>query len=98
MTAAAYLPAIASGARTVLMPRLSRSERAALEAELRRESARIMRTLPPGASSDELSDHQRALKRMKDGTYGVCAGCSQHIPYERLEVMPATRWCVRCAR
>jgi RNA polymerase-binding transcription factor DksA len=37
-----------------------------------------------------------ALARLDDGSYGVCAGCAQPIPYGRLLVMPETKHCVTC--
>ena len=37
-----------------------------------------------------------ALARIDDGTYGTCEGCDTAIPAERLEFIPATRYCVNC--
>ena len=37
-----------------------------------------------------------ALERMKNGTYGICAGCQRDIPYGRLMAMPETTQCVAC--
>ena len=37
-----------------------------------------------------------ALNRLDDGSYGVCAGCAQPIPYGRLLVMPETKHCLTC--
>ena len=68
-----------------------------LALELRRELARVERTLPHGASSDELDDLLQALQRLDDGSYGICVGCARRIPTARLAVMPATRRCVDCA-
>jgi RNA polymerase-binding transcription factor DksA len=42
----------------------------------------------------ELADVERALHRLDDGTYGRCERCHEPIADERLEVMPATRFCV----
>ncbi|MBI4215355.1 MAG: TraR/DksA C4-type zinc finger protein [Parcubacteria group bacterium] len=39
-------------------------------------------------------DH--ALKRMKDGTYGICLSCKKNIPMERLESRPESGHCVDC--
>lgn len=44
--------------------------------------------------SEELSDIEAALQRMKDGTYGICVVSSQEIPYERLEAIPYTPYAV----
>lgn len=69
-----------------------------LALELRRELARVERALGPDGSSDERDDLLHALQRIDDGTYGICTTCLRRIPKERLEVMPATRYCVDCAR
>jgi RNA polymerase-binding transcription factor DksA len=44
-----------------------------------------------------LIDIDTALARLSDGSYGICAECTQTIGAKRLEAMPATRYCVRCA-
>lgn len=38
-----------------------------------------------------------ALRRMTDGTYGVCVGCRGPIAFERLQVFPETPTCAACA-
>ncbi|HVL26937.1 MAG TPA: TraR/DksA C4-type zinc finger protein [Acidimicrobiales bacterium] len=43
----------------------------------------------------ELADIDFALARLSDGTYGTCEACGAPIDEERLEVMPATRLCVK---
>jgi RNA polymerase-binding transcription factor DksA len=42
----------------------------------------------------ELADVDRALRRLDDGTYGTCEACGQPISDERLEAMPAARFCI----
>ena len=37
-----------------------------------------------------------ALRRLEEGTYGVCVSCRNPIPYGRLLVMPEATYCVRC--
>ena len=37
---------------------------------------------------------QAALNAMNDGTYGSCAACNKAIPYERLEAVPDTIYCI----
>ena len=50
-----------------------------------------------GSMSREALDHvTAALARMDAGTYGACLDCGVAIPVERLEVMPAARFCVGC--
>jgi len=43
----------------------------------------------------ELADVEHALKRLDDGTYGTCEFDGKPIPEERLEAMPAARFCVQ---
>ncbi len=38
----------------------------------------------------------QALKRMDDGTYGRCAGCTKTIPKSRLEALPWATYCLEC--
>ncbi|WP_432352551.1 TraR/DksA C4-type zinc finger protein [Sporosarcina sp. A2] len=45
-------------------------------------------------ASDELEKVQQALENMKDGSYGVCEECGKEIPFERLEAVPYTTFCV----
>lgn len=77
-------------------PALSRDQLADLAMELRRECARVERSLATGDTSSEHHELLMALKRIEDGTYGVCARCDGAIPLGRLLVMPATQHCVDC--
>lgn len=45
----------------------------------------------------ELRDLDAAETRIHAGTYGQCERCGQPIGAERLEGLPATRTCIRCA-
>ena len=42
----------------------------------------------------ELADVSHALRRIDEGTYGVCEACGQPLGDERLEAVPAARFCV----
>lgn len=46
-----------------------------------------------GSLEGELSDLESALGRIDDGSYGACESCGKPIPAERLEAVPATRFC-----
>ena len=46
----------------------------------------------------ELSQIERALLRIKQGTYGLCEGCQTKIPVARLNALPYSTMCVRCQR
>jgi DnaK suppressor protein len=39
-----------------------------------------------------------ALKRLDDGTFGVCQQCGGQIGLERLDAAPYTPYCVQCER
>ena len=43
-----------------------------------------------------LGEIDGALARLDDGTYGVCADCSNEIPPRRLEALPFATLCVQC--
>jgi DnaK suppressor protein len=40
-----------------------------------------------------LADVERALAKLRDGSYGTCDRCGEPIPEQRLEVLP---WAVLC--
>jgi RNA polymerase-binding transcription factor DksA len=42
----------------------------------------------------ELDDVEHALRRLDEGTYGVCEACGRPIDQARLEALPATRFCL----
>ena len=46
---------------------------------------------------ETLTEAERALGKLEDGTYGVCESCGQPIAPARLEAMPAARFCINCA-
>jgi len=45
---------------------------------------------------DALYEIEEALKRIKDGTYGVCEACNKRIPQARLEALPFARLTIDC--
>jgi DnaK suppressor protein len=40
---------------------------------------------------------EAAIKRIADGTYGICEECGIHIPRARLNAVPFAHLCVKCA-
>ena len=44
--------------------------------------------------SDELLQIEAAFQRLEQGTYGTCQACGRPIAAERLEALPASRFCV----
>ena len=47
-------------------------------------------------AEEALSEIEDALTRLLAGTYGSCEGCGAAVPFERLEAIPAARFCVAC--
>lgn len=39
---------------------------------------------------------EQALKRVDQGTYGLCDACGKAIPLPRLKVLPFAKFCVQC--
>ena len=44
----------------------------------------------------ELEDIDLALTKMAHVTYGICEKCHTPLALERLEILPATRFCRKC--
>ncbi|GHH97687.1 TraR/DksA C4-type zinc finger protein [Neobacillus kokaensis] len=42
----------------------------------------------------QLSNIDKALEAMENGTYGKCEVCGKEIPFERLEALPNTTYCI----
>jgi DnaK suppressor protein len=49
-------------------------------------------------SEHVLSEIEAALKRIEEGTYGICTGCGREIAPERLEARPRATLCIGCQR
>jgi DnaK suppressor protein len=49
-------------------------------------------------SEHVLADIDAALKRIEDGTYGICTDHGEQIPVERLEARPWATLCIDCQR
>lgn len=45
-----------------------------------------------------LRDINKALGRMKDGTYGVCKYCNENIDPKRLMARPTSTSCINCKK
>ncbi len=63
-----------------------------LQQQLNREVA--IRNLD--RESTLLKSVQAALKRIGDGTFGVCLRCDEPIPEKRLRAVPWAAYCVPC--
>ena len=51
-----------------------------------------------GELEQKIERLEDALERLDEGDYGVCESCGQPIDPERLDVLPDTTLCIRCAR
>ena len=45
----------------------------------------------------EVHQIREALKRIADGTYGICTQCGQPIDPRRLKALPTATRCISCA-
>ncbi len=46
----------------------------------------------------ELAQLERAIKRIEEGTYGLCEVCDKRIPVARLNALPYSTTCIECQR
>lgn len=58
----------------------------------REKTLALIRTL-----EDKLAAIEHALRSSAVGTYGICERCGVEIDPARLEIMPHTSLCIRCA-
>lgn len=47
-------------------------------------------------AAEELAQIVVALRRVEDGTYGLCSDCGEPIDERRLRALPATSFCTAC--
>ena len=46
----------------------------------------------------DLAEIEKAITKIKKGTYGICENCNQAIELARLEVKPAAIYCLKCEK
>jgi DnaK suppressor protein len=49
-----------------------------------------------GAHRKALHDIDESLRKIKEGTYGICEECGEEISGKRLQVMPTANLCISC--
>lgn len=49
------------------------------------------------SEGDTLQLIEEALERVEAGTFGLCTECSSKIPKSRLNAIPYTPYCIKCA-
>ncbi len=70
------------------------SERFAEQAT-EREDDEVLEDLG-AAGAQEIRMIDAALKRIEDGSFGICESCEEPISIKRLEARPETTLCIRC--
>lgn len=66
------------------------------ERSVEREGDEVLQGL--GAlERSEVEQIRAALERMKAGEYGFCVTCGAEIDPKRLDLLPATPFCAKCA-
>ena len=66
------------------------------DAAIEREGDEVLEQLGH-AGEEEIRRIRAALKRIRDGEYGICTRCGTEISSERLDLLPATPFCKDCA-
>ncbi len=56
----------------------------------------FMAAVSAEAGSDTVREIQEALRKVKEGSYGVCEDCGTDIPKRRLEARPFATRCISC--
>lgn len=97
--------------KAMLLERLDRLDRQIheIEEELEGHSERDWSELAQVREGDEVLERQgtagqaemaairAALRRIEEGSYGVCVRCGDDIAVERLDLLPHTPLCAACA-
>jgi DnaK suppressor protein len=60
------------------------------------ESRAVVDEVAHTHATEELARTVAALRRVEDGTYGLCADCGEAIDERRLRALPATPFCTPC--
>jgi DnaK suppressor protein len=61
-------------------------------------TAYVDRLSVEGTLEKEIKDIEAALKRIGNGTYGICKYCNKDIGEARLNVRPSSSACVECKK
>lgn len=66
------------------------------EAAIEREGDEVLQDLERVGVA-EIAQIRAALARIAAGTYGICTRCGEEISEARLDLVPETPFCKRCA-
>lgn len=77
-------------------PMLTPAQLSVVRAELEYERRRLERSMTDDTASSEHDEILQAMRRLDEGTFGICTVCQQLMPFERLSVVPTTERCIGC--
>jgi DnaK suppressor protein len=60
------------------------------------ETRAVVDEVTHGHAIEELAQVVSALRRVEDGSYGLCQDCGEPIDERRLRALPATAFCTAC--
>ena len=66
------------------------------EQAVERENDDVINTLE-SETQEELQQVKIAIERIEQGSYHTCTECGEEIPAERLNAIPYTTLCLKCA-
>ncbi len=49
-----------------------------------------------GAHRDDLLKIDEAIRKLDEGTYGICEDCGEEISEQRLNILPYAIYCIDC--
>ncbi len=64
--------------------------------EIQAASQRALAVCNLNREFNQLRDARAALRRIEEGSFGICQGCDEEIHPKRLAAVPWTTFCIRC--
>jgi DnaK suppressor protein len=64
--------------------------------EIQAASQRALAVCNLDREFNQLRDARAALRRIEDGSFGICQGCDEDIHPKRLAAVPWATFCIRC--
>jgi DnaK suppressor protein len=64
--------------------------------EIQQASERALAVSNLDRESSQLRNARAALRRIQDGSFGICQECDEEIHARRLAAVPWTPYCIRC--
>ncbi len=64
--------------------------------EIQAASERTLAVCNLDREFNQLRDVRAALRRIQEGSFGICQGCDEDIHQKRLAAVPWATFCIRC--